>query len=478
MRLSGFLNYSRAAGRLVPDNYTENNPQGWWDDAHWQREGFYVAPYETSRKWGEAMHERGALAFTYFQPAATAHSLDFRQTHRDLLIGGDDERNLDYTRPATRAYMRGVYANMRGSIDGMMFDYCDELWDREASGGGFWDKHVTATAFYRMCLKLGKTGLGPRSWIHERAIGNPGFDIALGISDSQRTSGDTDKIDPAMVSKSGLRWYKNRVAIAYDMDSKEIFSSWKVPGFTGSDRDGRRMMMTMAYVAASRLLLANSFREMPPDVLWDLERIYPYPTTPQSARPLDAFISEGRPQVYDYRVDAKWHQLTLFNTTSPTRDQTIRVPLSAAAANGGLGLSPRRWYHVYDFWNDRYVGLVRGSEWLVQTLRPGEARMLSIHEAEPHPQFISTNRHLMQGLLDMVERPSWDARSRVLSGVARVVRGETYRVVLALNGRQASSASGHGATCRLEAVAGSGLAVLSLDSRTGGAVRWQVRCLR
>jgi hypothetical protein len=65
-------------------------------------------------------------------------------------------------------------------------------------------------------------------------------------------------IDQAMIARTGLRWYKNRVVIGYDMDSKNIFSAWKTGWYRGTDEDGRRMMLTMAYVAASRLLLPNS----------------------------------------------------------------------------------------------------------------------------------------------------------------------------------------------------------------------------
>lgn len=57
---TGFPKYSRAAVRLVPDSYTKNSHQGWWDDAHFQRHGStnlgnfeggqYKVPYETSEK--------------------------------------------------------------------------------------------------------------------------------------------------------------------------------------------------------------------------------------------------------------------------------------------------------------------------------------------------------------------------------------------------------------------------------------------
>lgn len=432
VRKSGFLRYSRVAGRLVPDNYAENNPQGWWDDAHWQREGFYKAPYETSRKWGQAMRERGGLAFTYFQSAAALPSRDFRETFPHLLLGPN--RTLDYTKPEVRAYMRRVYAALRGGIFGMMFDYCDELWANEASRGSFQDSAITATAFYRTFLRLAKEGLGPASWIHERALHQPPADLALGIVDSRRTSGDTTQIEPAMVARSGLRWYKNRVVLAYDMDSKDLLNGWKTGSYAGTDTDGRRMLLTMAYVAAGRLLLANSFRDLPPEALYDLSRTFPYHSTPQSARPIDAFVSEGWPRVYDFVISPQWHQLTLYNHTEPSREELFAVRLSGDTADGALGLDPRKEYYVYDFWNDRFVGRLKGRDRLSERLRPGEARMLSIHEAEPHPQFLSTNRHLMQGYVDLARLPQWDEQKRELSGASRVVGGETYRIVLALNG--------------------------------------------
>jgi len=469
VRESGFLRYSRVAGRLVPDNYTENNPQGWWDDAHWQREGLYVAPYETSQKWGRAMQERGGLAFTYFQSSGTLPSRDFREAFPHLLLGPD--RTLDYTKPETQARMRQVYAAMRGAISGMMFDYCDELWVNEASRGGFQDPYVTATAFYRTFLRLAKEGLGPDSWIHERALNQPPADLALGLVDSRRTSGDTYKIDPAMVARSGLRWYKNRVVLAYDMDSKDLFGAWKTGGYAGSDEDGRRRLLTMAYVAASRLLLANSFRDLTPEVLHDLSRTFPYHSEPKSARPIDAFVADGWPRVYDFEVTPQWHQLTLYNQTEPSREETFSVPLSGDTADGALGLDPKKEYYVYDFWNDRFVGRLKGSDRLVERLRPGEARMLSVHEVEPNPQFLSTNRHLMQGYVDLARYPEWDDERLELSGAARVVGGETYQVVLALNGFRPKEVSEGD---RIEILEGGKLAILSLDRPENVTANWTV----
>lgn len=462
---SGFLDYSRAAVRLVPDSYTEYNPQGWWDDLHWQRHGYYTRPYETSAKLGAGMHANGCLAFTYIQPMIQPPnfkhllSRDFREAHPGWLLNQrlDTFYNLDYSLPAVRDYMRSKFGALRGNLDGLMVDYADQLWlallygrspdprlgrstyenipagDRPAPALPS-DPKLTATGFYRTFFSLLRQGLGPNARIHERAMEQPNNDLTLGIVDSQRTALDTDRISPDLVSRSGLRWYKNRCVLAYDMDSKELTQAWRIPGWTGSDQDGRRMLLTMAYVAASRLLLANSFRDLSQEVLHDLARTFPYPTESRSARPVDAFSHPGWPRVYDFAVTPTWHQVTLFNNTLPTREEMIAVPLAGDPADGTLGLDPGHDYYVYDFWNESFVGRLKGTATLCQTLRPGEARMLSIRRVEPHPQVLSTNRHLMQGHLDLSD-VVWNGNH--LSGKAKVVGGEPFRIVIALNGARA-----------------------------------------
>ncbi len=476
IKKSGFLKYSRVGGRLMPDTYAEMNPHGWWDDEHWQRDGYYVAPYETSAKYGSAMHDAGCLAFTYMQPycgwARQPVSLDFRQLHPDWLCGKDINRSLDYTHPEVQQHLRRVFPALRGHMDGIMIDYCDDHWDPEAVLGGFVDPHATSVSFYRILLKLVKEGLGPESWIHERNLWFPNNDLTLGFIDLQRTSADTDKITPGMATRSGLRWYKNRVVMGYCMDSKDINNSWKVDGWSGSDQDGRRMMLTMACVASSRLLLANSFRDISREALHDLSRTFPYPGEARSARPIDAFSHEGFPRVYDFAVTPQWHQVVLYNNTLPTKEEMFSIPMGGDRVDGALGLDVAKDYYAYDFWNEFFVGRIRGSAKLEQTLRPGEARMLSLHQVEEHPQFISTNRHIMQGWLDFEKYPEWDAKKRELSGASRVIGGEPYRVVIALNGHQPIGVTGG---CKIELLDGRELTVLSIERPQNETVSWSVQ---
>ncbi|MCX6877750.1 MAG: hypothetical protein NTW21_28655 [Verrucomicrobia bacterium] len=211
MKESGFSNYSRAAVRLVPDSYTEYNPQGWWDDAHWQKHGYYTAPYETSEKLGQGMRDAGCLAFTYIQPQIQFPKLgrrisrDFREAHPDWLLNKELGRNLDFSLPHVQEYVRARFNALRGNIDGFMVDYCDELWmsvlyghaPEERLGRTPWesvdqadlavrlaDPKITACAVYRAFFKSLRQGSGPDARIHERSLIQPNNELTLGIVDS------------------------------------------------------------------------------------------------------------------------------------------------------------------------------------------------------------------------------------------------------------------------------------------------------
>ena len=506
----GFLNYSPVAIRLVPDNYDVNNEQGWWDDAHFQRLGessliigpHYKPPYETTKKWGEAVTARGGISLLYVQTARRSEDYCL-QFPGHLLFNSPFVRftrhpegreiwwyrdsiplwGYDFTDPDFIRHMREVYANFKsGGIRGLMYDYPSTGW---AFDGGFEDKYATTASAYRNIFKLAYEGLGENCLLDERNLGR-GSDVTLGLVASQRVWGDTDRINPAMLTRCGLRWYKNRVVVSYDMDAKNPFHC--VP----DNLDGVRSMFTMAYVVSGRLLLGASFSRMTDEQLFILSRAFPYHSASKSARPVDAFSGGDFPQVYDFEVNPQWHQLTFFNTAYDSAEwkkagdgskldplgkpvaAMVGVDLGKDTASGGLGLSSAKKYYVYDFWNEKLVGVFPGSARLEQQLRPGEARMMSVHEVETYPQFLSTNRHIMQGYLDM-PRCEWDGNKREIKGTSKVIGGETYKVIIALNGWKPKTANALGAKSKIRLIDDKiGLAELSLDRPQNGNTAWIV----
>jgi hypothetical protein len=453
---SGFLKYSRASVRLVPDSYMPDNQQGWWDDKHWQREdtdrhvsqnGRYVKPYETTEKWAKAVTALGGIPLTYIQtsyrsedyakafpghmlfnkqyawrgqPVDTAGEI-FTTWEKTWTRNGSVAWGYDYTDPDFLAHMRDVYANLKaGGIRGLMFDYPES---GRAKAGGMEDDHSTMAAAYRRIFQLAHDGLGSDSYVDERNM-EFGSDVTLGLVDSMRTENDTDGFDGTTVTRCGLRWYKNRVLVSQDTDSKNLA---RLQG----NRDHVRAVLTMAYVVSGRFLLANSFSQLSPETFHDLTRTFPYHTTSKSARPVDAFVS-GSPAVYDFEVNPQWHQVTFFNADKSS-PKSVGIDLSGPQVNGALGLNPDREYYCFDFWNHRFIGKQKGSTRLEQPLRPGEARMISVRECLQRPQVLSTDRHVMQGYLDL-QQEQWDEKRQVLTGVSNIVGADPYTVTLALNG--------------------------------------------
>jgi len=384
---------------------------------------------------------------------------------------------FDFSDPGFQAHMRKVWGNFgKAGLAGIMFDYPETAWRPE---GGFEDRYATTASVYRQTFALAREGLGPGAYLHERALGStfrPMVDVTAGLIDSQRIWTDSPYFHPDMVRICGLRWYKNRVLYTYDMDGKQLqyerMRNTAVRPQNSVIR--RRAILTTLYVTAGRVLLADSFREMSSDVVIDLSRIFPMHRATRNFRPVDAFTGVPDPRVYDFAVTPYWHQVMFFNPDFRNKG-TVSAPLSGDQTAGALGLDASQSYYVYDFWNDRLVGKLSGDKRLEQELLPGEARMMSAHKVETHPQFLSTNRHIMQGYMDMPERPHWEATNLVLSGKANVIEGETYKIVLATNRYKPVNAEATPGKASINAVPGTeGLAALSIDCPKNSAVAWKV----
>ncbi|OEK09649.1 hypothetical protein A8C32_13185 [Flavivirga aquatica] len=469
IKKTGFLKYGPIALRLEPDDYANpNNQQGWWDDKHWQmyKGGQLLKPLETIKKWGEKVQELGGIPYFYCQTARRSN--DYCTTYPEHTLfnnplakrsnGGGFGKNkkgfwsYDFTDKGFISHMNDVYANLKsGGLKGIKFDYPFTGW---AYDGGFEDKYATTTSAYRNIYRLAYEGLGNGSDVQERIP--PFGDVTLGLSTTQRTEGDCDWVYPGRITKTGLRWYKNRVVTNYDHDPINPYHIYPA----NTDR-GWQTAITMTYLTSGRLEVGKYLEEMTDKMRYDLSRAVPLFTEEKSPRPLDAFSGGMYPSIYDLELTPSWHILTFYNhkiekqkwpknsyhyghiAKDPNKKQfepnkllpnTVSVLLSDKTDDGGLGLDASKKYHIYDFWNWKYLGNHDANSKFSQILEPGEARIMAVHEVKNRPQFLSTNRHLLQGYLDMEKQPSWRENNKTLSGASKLIGGEDYKIIIASNG--------------------------------------------
>jgi hypothetical protein len=317
--------------------------------------------------------------------------------------------------------------------------------------------YSTTAAAYRTIFQLARTGLGPEAFLDERNLDH-GSDITLGIVSSQRIWGDTDRMSPLMISRGALRWYKNRKVVSYDMDAKNLLKAQ--PAGT----DGIRKMLTLMYATCGRFLMANSFDRLSPELVHDLSRIFPYPDSWISARPADAFISKF-PELFVFKIDTAWHQVAAYNPDD--RNPSSKTILFGSPDYfGAFQLDPAKQYYAYEFWDNRLAGRFRGGDSLRLDFRPGEAKMLAIREVLDHPQLLSTDRHLMQGLVE-TRNLKWDAAKSELSGEVNLVDGEPITLVLAANGYTIEGATAEAETVTVSS-GDDGLVRVTLAAGKGG----------
>jgi hypothetical protein len=475
---AGVTKFTKVGIRLEPDFYCNrdgNTEQGWWDDAHWSEFGHLVPPYETFAKWCAAIRERDGVPYTYLQVGMPSD--DYARAFPGHMLFNDISRlqvfhphhqplvSYDYTDPDFQKHLREVWARLRrDGMRGIKFDYPETGWRPE---GGFENRHATTAFAYREAFRLCREGLGADAFIDERNLGETGrpcLDVTAGIVDTQRNWGDSNEFVPAMISIGGLRWYKNRTVFNYFPDTKTVH---------GCPPEIRQSMLTMVYLTSGRIDLATSFTLFTPDIVRDFSRIYPAYREPFTARPLDAFTGVTDPQVYDLELTPDWHQVALFNTSDKSGPVTVALSGDRVSASA-IGLDVAASYYVYDFWSDTLVGKFPGTAKLERNLGPSHCAMLSIRKVQANPQILSTDRHVLQGWVDLAE-VKWDAKSRKLSGVAQVIGGEPFRIALAGNGSKPLRAVSSDAQVRLvDHPAGDGFKTLVLERKENGATRWSV----
>src|SRR6185369_11566532 len=87
-----------------------------------------------------------------------------------------------------------------------------------------------------------------------------------------------------------------------------------------------------------------------------------------------------------------------------------------------LGLDSSKEYLVYEFWSDKFLGVLK-NEIHPEGLAPYGLQSFAIREKSNHPQLVSTNRHLSQGAAE-VEMMRWE--SNTIKGRSRVIINDKY----------------------------------------------------
>lgn len=146
------------------------------------------------------------------------------------------------------------------------------------------------------------------------------------------------------------------------------------------------------------------------------------PSYGEAACPVDLFDND-MPSVFALKVKkefAEWTVVGCFN-------KSLKEIISKNYPLARLWLDPAKTYLVFDFWKQQFMGEITGE--INIEIQPGSVTLLAVHEKLKHPQLIATDRHVLQGAIE-VEQISWDEKSNSLSGISKGALGTSHNVLI------------------------------------------------
>jgi hypothetical protein len=143
------------------------------------------------------------------------------------------------------------------------------------------------------------------------------------------------------------------------------------------------------------------------DITWDKFKY----TTP------DTYIHDY-PEIIDLKVNAVSGVYDVAAFTNWRGEETSRSVSFAEK----LGLAGGAQYIVFDFWNQKLLGLYRDK--IEIDIEPHDTRVLLIHPLQDHPQLIGNSRHIsgVHSITDL----KWDSGEQILRGRSETIKGDPY----------------------------------------------------
>jgi hypothetical protein len=134
------------------------------------------------------------------------------------------------------------------------------------------------------------------------------------------------------------------------------------------------------------------------------------PSFGEAAFPVDLFDSEIQ-TVFALKIKKPFGEWTVAGFFNADLSKTARKQFSCSR----LGLDPGKTYLAFDFWKHQFLGEITNE--LGVTIQPGSVSLITLHEKSGKPQFISTDRHVLQGAIE-IEQVNWHESAQTLSGTS------------------------------------------------------------
>lgn len=176
--------------------------------------------------------------------------------------------------------------------------------------------------------------------------------------------------------------------------------------------DVARLATTVVALPGQLTFFGDKLTQLAPERMRLLQQTLPV----CDVRPLDLAPLDDLKPVWDLKIRrpfGQWDVVSLFNWSD--QPATMRFSFSQ------LGLDGAKDYLLYDFWNRKFLGSRQGD--FEARLEPHSNLLLAIHARQDRPQFLSTDRHVSQGGVELLD-VAWNQDRAELVCRFAMVEGE------------------------------------------------------
>lgn len=340
---------------------------------------------------------------------------------------------LDGSHPAALDYIRNVFTTYREM--GIRYYMLDFLGGFPASQRSVWNPLMTAVESDRALMLAIRDAVGPDTHLLTAVASTPAY---VGATDAARVNTDFGEGRPLyppfqclfnatyivhdkhfgnvrkFLQNAASTWFTHRRLWINDYNVMTV--DRPVP------RSIAEITATVFGLSGSPIMMGDDVRSISEDRLRLVKLCLP--RTEEMARPVDLFEHVGPDdyaRILSLPVKTAWDRYTLlavFNLDDTSEQSIIELTR--------LGLNDKQSYMVYDFWNEDYLGEVKGT--LAVEVAPSSCRLYRIAKARRHPWLLSTDMHIQQGLVDVPEL-RWNVEKHELSGTVTRPKGETGSIL-------------------------------------------------
>jgi hypothetical protein len=316
---------------------------------------------------------------------------------------------VDPSTPETQTYLKDLFATLAGwgydyfKIDGQ------PIVVREFREKKEFMKNPTddTNALYRQTLDSMREAIGPNRYL----LGCWVVPLeGIGIMNGSRTSADVEQEWKGfkVALRSTMRYFfLHNIAWYCDPDVMIVRSPMPF--------EQAQAWATLQGLTGQALMSSDRLMDLSDDRVELMRRVYPA----VDIRPMDLFSSHSNKRVWDLKINHLGRQYDVVGLFNFEREKSSPVYVSWQ----DLDLPSDKPIHIFDFWNQEYLGA--WEKGLALDLPPTSCRVLALLPDNDQIQLISTSRHITQGWVDLLEVKHGE-NSNAISGKSKLVKNDRY----------------------------------------------------